>query len=160
MTRYRLREHIVMSRGGPPGGPPPPWPAWRFFPVLGPAGGRFSKVFGGFPGSSGLFVGQPPFLVRPEALPQQRCLRNKRSSKLYDFFGLGPSKVTEPDKFGDTHGPKPNKIIGFRWAFISQIPVLRASKCHGKEIGFPGRMSAALSLKIGPPACQKPEGRF
>lgn len=56
--------------------------------------------------------------------------------------------------------PKPHKIIGFGGVCISQLPVLRALKSHGKEIGFPGRMSAGLSLTIGPPACQKPEGRF
>ncbi len=25
--------------------------------------------------------------------------------------------------FGDTHGPKPYKVIGFRWAFKSQTPI-------------------------------------
>ena len=36
--------------------------------------------------------------------------------------------VTKPYEFiwfGDIHGPKPYKFIGFRWAFISQTPVVR-----------------------------------
>ncbi len=31
--------------------------------------------------------------------------------------------------FGDIHGPKPYKFIGFGWAFISQTPVLYCVKC-------------------------------
>jgi hypothetical protein len=57
-----------------------------------------------------------------------RCLRNTRSSKPFEFMGLGAIDVTKPYKsiwFGDRHGPKPYEFIGFRWALISQTPVSR-----------------------------------
>ncbi len=57
-----------------------------------------------------------------------RCLRNKCPSSPYEFIGLGAMDFTKTNKFklvGDIHGLKPYKFIGFRWAFISQTPVLR-----------------------------------
>ncbi len=41
--------------------------------------------------------------------------------------------VTKPYKFiwlGDIHGPKTYQFIGFRWAFISQTPVVRAGEIY------------------------------
>ncbi len=58
---------------------------------------------------------------------QYRCLRNKRPSEPYEFIGFGAMDVTKPDTFvwfGDIHGLKPYKSIRFRWAFISQTPVV------------------------------------
>ncbi len=43
------------------------------------------------------------------------------------FLGLGAMDVTKPDKFiwyDGIHGPKPHEFIRFRWAFISQTPVV------------------------------------
>ncbi len=71
--------------------------------------------------------------------------------------------VTKPYKviwFGDIHGPKPYKFVGFRWAFISQTPVESLPSrwsghhcgCQSKALGpgytpcyaivLPGRKSA------------------
>ncbi len=44
-----------------------------------------------------------------------------------NLYGFGAMDVTKPHEFtwfGDTHGPKPYKCIGLRWAFISQTPVV------------------------------------
>ncbi len=53
--------------------------------------------------------------------------RNKGPSKPYEFIGSGATAVTKPYKFiwfGAIHGPKPYEFMGFRWAFISQTPVM------------------------------------
>ncbi len=60
-----------------------------------------------------------------------RCLRYKRPSKPYEFLGLGAVDGVNPYKFilfGDIHGPKAYENIGFRWAFISQTPVLNRKR--------------------------------
>jgi hypothetical protein len=44
-----------------------------------------------------------------------------------NLYGFGAIDVTKPYEFmwfGDLHGSKPYKSIGFRGAFISQTPVL------------------------------------
>ncbi len=58
---------------------------------------------------------------------QYRCLRNKRPSQPYEFIGFGAMDVTKLHIymwFGEIHGPNPYEFIWFRWAFISQTPVL------------------------------------
>ncbi len=48
----------------------------------------------------------------------------------HGFVEFGAMQVTKPCEFGslgDVHGPTPYKSTGFRLAFISQTPVLRAS---------------------------------
>ena len=66
--------------------------------------------------------------------------------------------LTKPYKsiwFGDIHGPKPYKFIGFRWAFTSQTPVMtpkRLQLCFF-ELGI-GR-SRGASHRGPPPG---PEG--
>ncbi len=45
-------------------------------------------------------------------------------------MGCGAMGVTKPFKFirfGDIHGPKRSKFIGYRWAFISQTPLVPGS---------------------------------
>ncbi len=74
--------------------------------------------------------------------PEYRCLRNKRPSKPYGSKGSGAMAATKPSKLiwsADIHGPKPCEFIGFRWALISQTPMilpLEAGPLRGK---FPTR---------------------
>ncbi len=63
-----------------------------------------------------------------------RCLRKKRPSKLCELIGFGVMGVTKPYRFiwfGDIHGPKPYYIMGLRWAFISQTPVVVSNRPAG-----------------------------
>ncbi len=49
----------------------------------------------------------------------------------YEFIGFGAMDVTKPYQFiwfGDLHGAKPYEFIGFRWALISQTPVVPAPR--------------------------------
>ncbi len=49
---------------------------------------------------------------------------------LHGFIGFGAMHVTKPYKFiwfGDIHGPKPYEFLGFRWARISQTPVVKCA---------------------------------
>ncbi len=44
-----------------------------------------------------------------------------------DLWGFCAMDVTKPFGFmgfGGIHGPKPNKLKEFRWAFVSQTPVV------------------------------------
>ncbi len=44
----------------------------------------------------------------------------------YEFTGFWAGDVLKPFRFiwfGDIHGPRPNQITKFRWAFIAQTPV-------------------------------------
>ncbi len=66
--------------------------------------------------------------ARFQARNRYRCLRNKCPSKPKNFIGFGAMDVTESCEFiwfGDIHGTKPYKFMGFRWAFVSQTPVSR-----------------------------------
>ncbi len=48
-------------------------------------------------------------------------------SEPYKFIRFGTINVTKPYEsicFADIHGPTPYKVIGVRWAFISQTPVV------------------------------------
>ncbi len=77
-----------------------------------------------------------------------------RPSQTYEFIGFWAMDVTKPHKFirfGSIHGPKPYNFIKFRWAFISQTPVVLPARKSGFRGGF--RLeSSRESFKIGPPA--------
>ncbi len=52
--------------------------------------------------------------------------------------------------FGDIHGPKPYKFIGFRWAFISQTPVAGGAawqRPHCDKAHLPG---TGRAMKVDP----------
>ncbi len=68
------------------------------------------------------------------------------------FIGYGAMDVTKLYKsigFGGTHGPKPYKCIGIRWAVISQKPVVSAKKIRpstGNEVCTKLFQDALLSI--------------
>jgi hypothetical protein len=68
--------------------------------------------------------------------------------------------VTKPYKFiwsGDVHGTKPYKLLGSRWAFISQTPVVLPVQKSGFRAGFRPDANRE-NLKIGPPAGLRTDG--
>ncbi len=91
---------------------------------------------------------------------QYRCLRNKRPSKPYDFIGFGAMDVTKPYEFiwfGDIPGSKPYGFIGFRWAFISQTPVMLPDRRSAFRAGLrPDSNREALNIRS--PAGLRPAG--
>ncbi len=63
--------------------------------------------------------------------------------------------VTNPYEFrwcGDIHGAKPYKIIGFRWAFISQTPVgLLRVRPEARDAKHSGRLPPGPPFKKARP---------
>ncbi len=77
-------------------------------------------------------------------LRDHRCLRNKRPSKPFEFIRFGAMDVSKPNDFigfGDIHGPKPYESIRFRWAFISQTPVVQDRQAVKFKAILPGGAS-------------------
>ncbi len=62
-------------------------------------------------------------------------------------------QVTKPCKFvlfGDIYGPKSYKFIGFRWAFVSQTPVVQLSRPSTTQIENALRSDDKLSICAQP----------
>ncbi len=103
--------------------------------LYGPKAGQFGTGCCFVHASSTAQTGQKPAKTVPKPAPEAwtgnpkhyRCLRNKRPSEPYEFIGFGTIFFAKPCAciwFGGTHGPKSYKLIGFRWALISQTLVL------------------------------------